>query len=79
MKITLDLDQRALNILRIACENTDLERAWHRDLDRDRMLDRRYALAILADTLWNLERTIHTTDSGRFEEVHFKWEVRLDR
>ncbi len=79
MKITLDLDQRSLNLLRIACENTDMMRAWSRDLDNDRMLDRRYALAILADTLFDLERTIHTTSAERFDEVHFKWDVRLDR
>ena len=79
MKITLDLDVRALNLLRIACENTDMMRAWSRDLDYDRLLERRYDLAILADTLSNLERTVHTTDFERFDEVHFKWHVRLDR
>jgi len=79
MKITLDLDQRSLNLLGIACENTDMMRAWSRDLDDDRMLERRYDLAALADTLFDLERTIHTTSTERFDEVHFKWDVGLDR
>jgi hypothetical protein len=79
MKITLDLDQRSLNLLRIACENVDMDRAWSRDLDNARMLDRRYALAILADTLFDLERAIHTTSIDPRDEAHFNWHVRLDR
>lgn len=76
MKITLDLGQRALNLLRIACENVDMNRAWIRDLDHDRMLERRYDLATLADTLFNLERTIHTIDCER-AEVQLNWYVHL--
>jgi hypothetical protein len=78
MKITLDLDQRALNLLRIACENVDMNRAWSRDLDCDRLLERRYDLATLADTLSNLERSVHTTDCER-REVHFNWYAHLGK
>ena len=76
MEITLTLDQRALNLLRIACENVDMYRAWSRDLDADRMLERRYDLATLADQLSSLERAVHTTDADA--DTRFKWDVRAD-
>lgn len=76
MEITLTLDQRALNLLRVACENVDMYRAWYRDLDAERMIERRYDLAILADQLSSLERHVHITDPDA--DVHFKWDVRTD-
>jgi hypothetical protein len=76
MEITLTLDPRALNLLRVACENVDMYRAWYRDLDAERMIGRRYDLAILADQLSGLERAVHVTDPDA--NVRFTWDVRID-
>jgi hypothetical protein len=41
------------------------------------MLERRYDLAVLADTLFDLERHVHLADPD--VDIRFKWDVRFDR